>query len=220
MLSTDDIIIHTYIITDGTYVKIGKSGNVAKRMKHLQCASSRKLNLLADIPFDIEKELHRTYRKCRTIGEWFYLNIEQLQDNPYVREYIINTNYINVVPDEYITPHKKCKKSFGRCQKFMLDKTTNGNGIDVSLVYSIDIIEAYNNMYLLLCQHIDDVGYIRVEEISTYLKKDIDLKLFVGMIINSMLLRHIEVTKHNKHSYINVDIGTYILIPSISWMEI
>lgn len=66
--------MYTYIISDGRAVKIGKTKNVAGRLKSLQTASPTTLYLLASFEGDREKELHTLYAQHRLRGEWFSLS--------------------------------------------------------------------------------------------------------------------------------------------------
>lgn len=61
----------TYIIFDGTHVKIGRSDNVWGRIAGLQTASSTPLTLLLELPGDREAELHELFAEHRVRGEWF-----------------------------------------------------------------------------------------------------------------------------------------------------
>ena len=65
-----------YLISDGKFIKIGKSVNPNRRLKQLQTGSNEKLSLLAiyDRPDYMEKRLHHLLRgfKSRLKSEWFY----------------------------------------------------------------------------------------------------------------------------------------------------
>lgn len=57
----------------GTFVKIGVSGNPARRLRDLQTASPLELELLATVPGgqELEQVLHIWFAELRVRGEWF-----------------------------------------------------------------------------------------------------------------------------------------------------
>lgn len=72
---------NVYFISDGTYVKIGKSNNVTTRLSILNTGNASTLTLLGYIlqesdeaAFKLEKELHKIYEKSKVKGEWFNLS--------------------------------------------------------------------------------------------------------------------------------------------------
>ena len=67
-----------YFISNGTYVKIGKSTNVKKRLLSLQTGSSARLILLHEIQGGVELEgkCHYIFNEYRIFGEWFNLPVE------------------------------------------------------------------------------------------------------------------------------------------------
>ena len=72
---------NVYFISDGTYVKIGKSNNVINRLSILNTGNAATLTLLGYIlqeseeaAFKLEKELHKVYEKSKVKGEWFNLS--------------------------------------------------------------------------------------------------------------------------------------------------
>jgi excisionase family DNA binding protein len=71
---------YVYFIRRGDFVKIGKAGNVEKRLRALQAANPEPLELLATVYDDnghaLERELHRKFAALRTTGEWFRLESE------------------------------------------------------------------------------------------------------------------------------------------------
>lgn len=64
----------TYLISNGTHVKIGKSNNPNIRIAALQTASPTKLTLILILDGDQEKSLHKRFAESRTNGEWFTLS--------------------------------------------------------------------------------------------------------------------------------------------------
>jgi len=70
---------------EGNPIKIGYSINPKARIKALQTASPVKLRLLKTIPGNrqIERALHRKFKKYRLRGEWFKGSKELLQ---YIKE--------------------------------------------------------------------------------------------------------------------------------------
>lgn len=78
---TDQLYKNTrgvYVITDGEYVKIGRTTSLRNRLKDLQVANARPLTLLAFIKGyqDTEQELHYRFGHARVRGEWFKLTPE------------------------------------------------------------------------------------------------------------------------------------------------
>lgn len=67
-----------YLITDDTYVKIGKSKYPLQRIKDLQTSNARTLKFLYvfDLKDQIEKVLHEKFKNNKTdsINEWFDLS--------------------------------------------------------------------------------------------------------------------------------------------------
>lgn len=72
--------MNTYLIYSPTtkLVKIGRSTNVAARLKALSTASGGALKLLGVLGKNIESALHRQYASCRVRGEWFRLEQAQI----------------------------------------------------------------------------------------------------------------------------------------------
>lgn len=81
-----------YFITDGQYVKIGKTDNIESRMKSLQTGNPKKLTLIDVIPTKephlVEWGLHQRYAKQHIMGEWYDILDEILAtrglDDPYL----------------------------------------------------------------------------------------------------------------------------------------
>lgn len=70
-----------YFIEGSGLIKIGVSGNVAKRFAELQCANAAPLTLLGHIPRAdscFEQWLHARYASYRRHGEWFEPSAELL----------------------------------------------------------------------------------------------------------------------------------------------
>ena len=64
----------TYIISDGTAIKIGKTNtsfSLRKRLIRLQTGNPRTLRLIGGFNKDIETNLHREFKAFRLYGEWF-----------------------------------------------------------------------------------------------------------------------------------------------------
>lgn len=82
----------TYFISElsnQSIIKIGKSYNPEKRLQSLQSSLGKKLHLLRVVNFDIESELHHTFKDISIGGEWFHddgrisalINDDQLIDS-------------------------------------------------------------------------------------------------------------------------------------------
>ena len=73
--------IWIYVITDGTYCKIGKSLNVQSRLRELQTASARPLSLVfaGESRSFVEQKIHTKFRGKRQNGEWFVLSPQDVE---------------------------------------------------------------------------------------------------------------------------------------------
>ena len=73
-----EVTDYVYLISDGTYTKIGITNNLTKRLKVLQTGNPHKLTYIDYVPCDdasrVEKELHNLYALKHMVGEWFNLN--------------------------------------------------------------------------------------------------------------------------------------------------
>lgn len=66
--------LKTYAITTGRFLKVGKATNVDVRMRSLQTSNPERLELLAAVDRDIEREVHESLERAdvrRMVGEWF-----------------------------------------------------------------------------------------------------------------------------------------------------
>lgn len=83
MVETEQGNKFVYFIADNNgLVKIGVAKNPKKRLKELQTASPRKLNLIStvesDNAFRLEGKLHRRFKEKCVSGEWFELNSDDI----------------------------------------------------------------------------------------------------------------------------------------------
>lgn len=69
---------YVYVITDGTFLKIGMANDVRKRLAQLQTGNPMELHLIKCYAFSnrteaskYERELHLKYGDYRKHGEWF-----------------------------------------------------------------------------------------------------------------------------------------------------
>jgi hypothetical protein len=71
-----------YFVRGGDAVKIGRTGNLAARLKALATASAVPLEVLAALPGgrDLEVQLHRRWQHLRLKGEWFRATPDLLAD--------------------------------------------------------------------------------------------------------------------------------------------
>jgi hypothetical protein len=67
-----------YYVTDGTFVKVGYTTNLAKRLATLQTGNARKLEVLKVIQFSTaleaykcEQRIHKSLTRYNVRGEWF-----------------------------------------------------------------------------------------------------------------------------------------------------
>ena len=73
-----------YLLTDGSQVKIGVSGNLEQRLRNLQTGTGRKIELLAkyevssiSVAKRVENLLHKHYDQYRLYGEWFDMEVDK-----------------------------------------------------------------------------------------------------------------------------------------------
>jgi hypothetical protein len=70
-------------------VKIGRTLDVARRYKQIQSASPTRLELLGQVPNDIESVAHTYFTEYRLQGEWYWLGprlltwLHDMGMNPY-----------------------------------------------------------------------------------------------------------------------------------------
>lgn len=72
------VLGYTYFVRDGDFIKIGSSMTPASRIKSLQTAIARELEVLAVVPMEFADELqtHQRFAHLRERGEWFRSNPE------------------------------------------------------------------------------------------------------------------------------------------------
>ena len=95
-----------YLISDGTYTKIGVARNPKRRLVDLQTGSVVPLRLLGSIQgsFALEKQLHERYQKRRVRGEWFQLSpheiasILQIEARPPISSTSDSLTFEEVIP--------------------------------------------------------------------------------------------------------------------------
>jgi hypothetical protein len=75
---------NVYLITCGTYHKIGKTIHLSKRLRELQSANGHELTLVGSINCKhyskLELDLHTKYKAQRIRGEWFTLSEQDVRD--------------------------------------------------------------------------------------------------------------------------------------------
>lgn len=90
MSSENSIFI--YFISDGTYIKIGRTKDIEKRKQTLQTGSTNNLKLLYIIenaPPSMEQTLHAMAKKYHFRGEWFYPEcLDVILSHPWYKENI------------------------------------------------------------------------------------------------------------------------------------
>jgi len=99
-----------YIITDGKYYKIWFSSNIDKRLLQIQTWNSNKIKFVkwyqTKYAHRIEKELHTIFRNKKIKGEWFDLN---LKDIDFIDKYL-KKNADTYIPYKKIDNKKFMKK--------------------------------------------------------------------------------------------------------------
>ncbi len=68
---------HTYLVSDGEFVKIGvfTEGKLRRRLIVLQTGNPRKLKVLATSASNIEKLCHYEFEDLKVLNEWFRLDL-------------------------------------------------------------------------------------------------------------------------------------------------
>tara|TARA_Y100000361_G_C11161446_1_gene347661 strand:- start:6437 stop:6835 length:399 start_codon:yes stop_codon:yes gene_type:complete len=72
---------YVYMITDGSYIKIGKANDIDRRIRELQTGNPKKLEILHVFECDegeantLEKQIHSDFACLRVHGEWFSMRI-------------------------------------------------------------------------------------------------------------------------------------------------
>lgn len=70
-------MMRTYFISNGTHIKIGKTGKpIETRLVALQTGSHIPLTVLRVVDGDREREFHLKFSSSRVLGEWFALSPE------------------------------------------------------------------------------------------------------------------------------------------------
>ncbi len=69
---------HTYLVSDGEFVKIGvfTEGKLKQRLLTLQNGNPRKLKVLATSASNIEKLCHYEFEDLNVLNEWFRLDLK------------------------------------------------------------------------------------------------------------------------------------------------
>lgn len=71
--------INIYLFTDGeSFVKIGKTKDVDKRLENLQVGNPKELyliDIIENVPDSFENHMHSVCRCYRIKGEWFKISV-------------------------------------------------------------------------------------------------------------------------------------------------
>lgn len=93
-----------YIISEGTeFFKIGWASNVKQRLKDLQIANPRRLQIVKQIQSTNKKDekiIHYKYHDKKVRGEWFELDSSDIEE---IEEYLKNIS--NEERFEYLSNH-------------------------------------------------------------------------------------------------------------------
>ena len=97
---------YVYVISDGEYIKIGKSsGNPAGRLSALQTGNARTLKLLMIISNPqyngtiIEQRIHNYYKRQQIKNEWFSIDV--------LDDMILNSNPHKISNNEYFIHYRQ-----------------------------------------------------------------------------------------------------------------
>ena len=68
---------HTYLVSDGEFIKIGvyTHGKLRRRIRELQSGNPSKLKVLATSASNIEKLCHYEFEDLNVLNEWFKLDL-------------------------------------------------------------------------------------------------------------------------------------------------
>ena len=72
----------TYAVTDGEFVKVGRTWHLPRRLIAIQVACPRRLRLLGFVASDIERRVHvqlAAVGVVRIVGEWFDFNEKTIE---------------------------------------------------------------------------------------------------------------------------------------------
>lgn len=83
-----------YIMTDGVYVKVGRSTDIFQRIRAIQSGNPREIKpVVAFGPLErreaaaFENEMHRAMKRTRVSGEWFDCPLESALAAAFLRAY-------------------------------------------------------------------------------------------------------------------------------------
>jgi hypothetical protein len=99
---------YTYLISDGTYYKIGKSMNPFRRLQQLKTANPL-CELIAYTKKYTEKQLHKKFRRWKLDREWYNLPQYEVQNliiemtEPKKKKSVIEIK--NIQLQEYLIPY-------------------------------------------------------------------------------------------------------------------
>lgn len=81
-----------YVLTDGLFVKVGRSADVIRRIKNIQCGCPRVIKPVVAFgkigsreAAAFETEMHRSMKKSRASGEWFDCPLESVLAAAFLR---------------------------------------------------------------------------------------------------------------------------------------
>lgn len=111
----------TYFIQAGENgpIKIGKAGDVDKRLRDLQVSNHEELRLLLVLPrADVERFIHRRFAHCRRRGEWFeptedLLRFVTTQDPEDWRHGHFSQSRVDAIPSVKRAPPERCAAILG-----------------------------------------------------------------------------------------------------------
>ena len=133
--------MYTYIIKSHNLYKIGKSADVAKRVKTFKTGNPV-IELIKVLDGDRESDLHVQYKDKRVAGEWFELNVEDIQaikgveviiditpcdkkeKLKKVKEEKFLSNFLGVSDDKWKTVHNMTDKGYLPKNRMSLRETS------------------------------------------------------------------------------------------------
>lgn len=70
-----------YFISDGEFTKIGVTKSIESRLRDIQCGNPRDLEVKALVKgsFNLERKLHKYFKKSRIRGEWYKISNESIE---------------------------------------------------------------------------------------------------------------------------------------------
>lgn len=145
---------YVYLITDGTYTKVGISSDPQKRLAALQTANPKKLSIAHTVKLMskesaslLESGLHQYFEKARVSGEWLLLPFDIIRDAiPIVEKSIENTLNAQAEQDR-LNRIKSNQETFQMAVKLLENQTLDISTQNLAIQYIFDYLVANDTAY-------------------------------------------------------------------------